>query len=346
MQPLRPSRSAMAAVLALPVRVLLLLLLFIVPIPNAAGASSSKTCRRRVFATHHRPEDAMQWDRNVFHPPLSNSSRLPNFTIFTGPRGANAGSLNQLELQLGCWGDGPCDNSSHPGGFGLADAVMGGGCESHPTTCATAFERANWWTTGAGPTEPGNPHVNTTPPAALYSAMGERYLGVAMAEWDGGYVWQQQQDTHPNVGHADMNMFPRFMSFYSFGERYVESSGNRFNGMITNMMGAHYPVKSGMYSMTAGETAQGINNPQVLYAFIRGAAKQYGTTRPEPLSRPAGRCGWLRQARCGASRYAVVGGHQHLEPVWQQAAVRARCTRWCISTVAASIRQQLDQSAC
>jgi hypothetical protein len=59
--------------------------------------------------------------------------------------------------------------------------------------------------------------------------------------------------------------------------RFVESTGNRLAALITNMLGAHYPVKSGMYSMTAGETAQGINNPQVLYSFIRGAARQYGT---------------------------------------------------------------------
>jgi hypothetical protein len=59
--------------------------------------------------------------------------------------------------------------------------------------------------------------------------------------------------------------------------RGILPAGNRFSQLVTNMMGASYPVKSGMISMTAGETAQGINNPQVLYSFIRGAARQYGT---------------------------------------------------------------------
>ena len=101
------------------------------------------------------------------------------------------------------------------------------------------------------PQNDGNSHVNTTPPAAASAAMGERYLGITMGEYDGGFVWQQQQDMHPNVGGRD-SMFQRYLHFYSFAERYVESTGNRLNQLITNMMGAHYPVKSGMYSMTAG----------------------------------------------------------------------------------------------
>eukprot|EP01043_Picozoa_sp_COSAG02_P083339 COSAG02_NODE_21378_length_790_cov_1.332851_1_plen_128_part_10 len=107
--------------------------------PSLPMPSTQAACRRRIFTTHYRPEDAFQWERNVFHPPLSDSPNLPNYTVFTGPRGADAGSLEQLERQLGCYGDGPCVNSSHPGGFGLADVVMGGGCEGHATTCAAAF---------------------------------------------------------------------------------------------------------------------------------------------------------------------------------------------------------------
>jgi hypothetical protein len=192
---------------------LLLAGLLLLPISTASAT------RRHIFTTLYRPEDAPQWERNLFHPPHSDSPNLPNYTIFTGPRGAvAAGGLAQLELQLGCYGDGPCFNITEA--FGIADAVFGGGCESHPDICAAAFAKFKWWVIGEGPGHDGDSHVNITPPAATSAALGERYLGVTMAEWDGGYVWQQQQDQHPVVGSSD-SMLARYISFYSFGERFV-----------------------------------------------------------------------------------------------------------------------------
>ena len=221
-----------------------------------AAAAAQAAPRRRIFPTLYRPEDAPQYRRNLFHPP--HSDRLPNRSVFTGPRGADGGSLAQLEQQLGCYGDGPCGNRSE--GFGIADAVMGGGCEAHPATCAAAFTAHDWWLIGSIPGTPGDSHANATPAAEAHRLMGERYLGAGMAEYDGGYVWQQQQDLFPNPSSSD-RMFERHLNFFSFQERYVEAAGSRLNQMITNMMGAHYPVKSGMYSMTAGETARARLHP-------------------------------------------------------------------------------------
>jgi hypothetical protein len=204
----------------------------VLALTTAPPVTAAFAARRRVYGELYRPEDSPQFHRNVFHPPRSDSPSLPNFTIFTGPRGANAGDLAQLERQLGCYGDGPCPNTTAPDGFGLADAVMGGGCEGavNQANCAAAFAKYDWWTTGGGPQQAGSSHANLTPPVEVHKAMGERWLGVGLGEWDGGYVWQQQQDDFPTVSSGDQ-VFARHLSFYSFMERFVESNGANTSGL-------------------------------------------------------------------------------------------------------------------
>ena len=55
----------------------------------------------------------------------------------------------------------------------------------------------------------------------------------------------------------------------------ADDLGNKVSALISLNFG-HYFLKEGIYTLIGAETAQGLPNSQVYYAFIRGACKQYG----------------------------------------------------------------------
>jgi hypothetical protein len=51
--------------------------------------------------------------------------------------------------------------------------------------------------------------------------------------------------------------------------------GHKHAALVSLNFG-HYFLKEGTYTLIGAETAQGLPNSQVYYAFIRGGGKQYG----------------------------------------------------------------------
>ena len=106
---------------------------------------------------------------------------------------------------------------------------------------------------------------------ALESKLGDHWLGMDVGEQDGRYIG----------GYADQvflvseDRFDQYLNFQRHFERMGNDLGNKLSTLVSLNFG-HYFLKDGTYATIGAETAQGLPNNQVYYAFIRGAGKQYG----------------------------------------------------------------------
>jgi len=105
----------------------------------------------------------------------------------------------------------------------------------------------------------------------LESSLGERWLGMDAGEQDGRYIGGYAPEMHP----AGASRFEQYLNFHRHFERMTTDLGSRMSTLVSLNFG-HYFLKEGIYSLIGAETAQGLPNGQVYYAFIRGAGKQYG----------------------------------------------------------------------
>lgn len=55
----------------------------------------------------------------------------------------------------------------------------------------------------------------------------------------------------------------------------ADDLGNKLMA-LNSLWDTHYFARSGFYTALGAETAQGLPNAQLFYAFLRGAAKQFG----------------------------------------------------------------------
>ena len=69
--------------------------------------------------------------------------------------------------------------------------------------------------------------------------------------------------------------FTRFIGFYRFFDRLANDLGNKLMA-LNSLWSPHYFAKTGYYTAVGAEAAQGLPNAQLFYAFLRGAAKQFG----------------------------------------------------------------------
>lgn len=67
-----------------------------------------------------------------------------------------------------------------------------------------------------------------------------------------------------------------FLHFMRFSDKIADDQGNRLIG-VDSLFNVHYFAHAGFHTMLGQEVAEALPSPQVAYAFIRGAAKQYGT---------------------------------------------------------------------
>ncbi len=122
---------------------------------------------------------------------------------------------------------------------------------------------------------PGGYWQQFRPPATAYeileSKLGERWLGTDIGEQDGRYIGGYANQMTP----ASATRFEQYLNFQRHFERMGDDLGHKHATLVSLNYG-HYFLKEGTYTLIGAETAQGLPNNQVYYAFIRGAGKQYG----------------------------------------------------------------------
>jgi len=122
---------------------------------------------------------------------------------------------------------------------------------------------------------PGGYWQQFKPPAAsfslLESTLGGRWLGTDIGEQDGRYIGGYANQMTP----ASASRFEQYLNFQRFFERMSDDLGHKHAALVSLNFG-HYLLKEGTFTLIGAETAQGLPNSQVYYAFIRGAGKQYG----------------------------------------------------------------------
>jgi hypothetical protein len=122
---------------------------------------------------------------------------------------------------------------------------------------------------------PGDYWQQFEPPEGVFemleSRLGERWLGMDVGEQDGRYIGGYA----PQMIPTSASRFQQYLNFQRHFQRMCDDLGNRMCTLVSLNFG-HYFLKEGVYTLIGAETAQGLPNGQVYYAFIRGAGKQYG----------------------------------------------------------------------
>ena len=126
---------------------------------------------------------------------------------------------------------------------------------------------------GYPPSSYGQLKVKPEQTAALNDILGDRWLGFNLGEQDGryhnGFTARQLPSPRDRVGQHRI--------FCDWNDRIIDDLGGKVC-LLTTLWGWHYPVQDGAVSLIGAECENryGITAPQVHYAFLRGAGKQYG----------------------------------------------------------------------
>lgn len=129
----------------------------------------------------------------------------------------------------------------------------------------------------------------------LVARLGDRFTGMDNGEQDGRYIGgysSQLLRGSSAVARKDVLMSggadpasallaesARRRGYLNFRRHFERLEGDLGYRMMSlnSLWAPHYYAVSGYYTMLGAETAQGLPNDQLFYAFLRGAAKQYGT---------------------------------------------------------------------
>ena len=101
-------------------------------------------------------------------------------------------------------------------------------------------------------------------------------LGLDMGEQDDRYIYSYSLEGVLAAGSG--SHFEQFRRFRDFSDEIERSSGGTMASLVHSPWATHYYHKTGLYSTGGSETSSSGQNAQSVYSFIRGAAKQYGTT--------------------------------------------------------------------
>ena len=107
--------------------------------------------------------------------------------------------------------------------------------------------------------------------AYLQQALGERWFGMSAGEQDGRYIGSYSHEMMPTNG----DKIQQYLNFRMHFKGIEDILGPKMF-MLHGLPMPHYILKTGLYVIVGAETAQGLPNAQIFYAFIRGAGKQYG----------------------------------------------------------------------
>jgi hypothetical protein len=125
---------------------------------------------------------------------------------------------------------------------------------------------------GTGPTGSWPQFKPSAETLKLFEAkLGPRWLGVDVGEQDGRYIGGYAPQMYP----ASASRVEQYFNFQRHFQRMTDDLGNKMAALVSLNFG-HYFLKEGVYTLLGAETAQGLPNSQIYYAFIRGAGKQYG----------------------------------------------------------------------
>ena len=98
-------------------------------------------------------------------------------------------------------------------------------------------------------------------------------LGLDMGEQDVRYLWGYARR---GVLQPEEDRLAQYIQFRDYSWAIAWQSGTLMASLQSSTYGGHYWHKTGMYTTAGAETSQANGNAQLLYAFIRGSAKQYG----------------------------------------------------------------------
>ena len=108
---------------------------------------------------------------------------------------------------------------------------------------------------------------------ALSEILGERWLGFDLGEQDGRYHNNFETRQLP----APRDRVAAHQLFREWCDRVVEDQAGKLT-LLAVQWGWHYPTQDGSMTLIGAESESkcGITSPQIQYAFLRGAGKQYG----------------------------------------------------------------------
>jgi len=69
-----------------------------------------------------------------------------------------------------------------------------------------------------------------------------------------------------------------YKNFMDFNLAQETDLGGKMTSLQHTPAASHYYAKTGLYTMLGSETSSSSHNVQTVYSFIRGAAKQYGSS--------------------------------------------------------------------
>ena len=104
--------------------------------------------------------------------------------------------------------------------------------------------------------------------------MGPSLTGLDMGEQDVRYLWGYASRATTLLSSTQRGRFRE--AFLDFSSAIETQSGGRMQALSSSVYALHHWLKTGLYTGAGSETSQSNGNAQLLYAFVRGAGKQYG----------------------------------------------------------------------
>jgi hypothetical protein len=222
-----------------------------------------------LYPQHHTKPPELSF----YSPTLrSTGTTSPGFAAI---RGLNAWAPQTWEAQLDLY-----LNSTAQGGLDLANMIWPGYdivFSPYWLELATLLASRSIIATDLGGFVPGGVQDFLLADAANYTAgaaiMGDLLTGFDMGEQDVRYLWGYAGHSTP-LGPTQR--FEAYTAFQDYSSRIEENSGGKMVALSSSTYAVHHWLKSGLYTLAGSETSQSNGNAQVLYAFVRGAGKQYG----------------------------------------------------------------------
>jgi len=176
-------------------------------------------------------------------------------------------------------------NPQSSGGFGdqgLANIVWpgaGSALAGNWPALAQLFEARGLPATDLGGFVPGGMQMYDASAAVNFTIgeniLGDRFLGFDMGEQDVRYLWGYSSDL--TLLDGPLSRFEHLVAFRDFSDAIEQRLALKLAALSSSTYALHHWLKSGLYTLAGSETSQSNGNAQVLYAFVRGAAKSYGT---------------------------------------------------------------------
>jgi autotransporter-associated beta strand protein len=108
----------------------------------------------------------------------------------------------------------------------------------------------------------------------MIDTLGERFLGSDIGEQDGRY-----HNVYKSLNRLTADPFEEYLKLHRFQLRVAEDHADKAS-LLTVMYNWHGTLRDGLVVSAAAECQNkgGVTNPQVQYAFLRGAARQFGVS--------------------------------------------------------------------